>query len=206
MYQALHAASVTLQQFIDAAIKADSFLFAPAAPFRARGMVVSLNTPKEMEENHQEGVSLWLYRVIRDDQRLNDPPLRISATELQPPPLPLRLHYLVTPVTSRENLGDPDTEQYLLGKVMQAFHTSALLRGADLRGELAGTDAQLNVRLETLALDEMSRIWEALEGTYQLAVSYEVAVVDIDSAREPDNLVPVAEVIAEIGQIVVGTA
>jgi hypothetical protein len=201
MYQALHAASTTLMQFIDAQIKADSFLFAPAAPFRARSMVVSLNTPKEMEENNQEGVSLWLYRVIRDEQRLNDPPLRISATELRPPPLPLRLHYLVTPFTSRANLGDPDTEQYLLGKVMQTFHTTPLLHGADLRGELAGSDAQLHVRLETLSLDEMSRIWEALEGTYQLAVSYEVAVVNIDNAREPESLTPVQEVLAEIGQI-----
>lgn len=202
MYQALHATSLTLQQFIDAQIKSDSFLFAPAAPFRARGMVVSLNTPKEMEENNQEGVSLWLYRVIRDEQRLNDPPLRISPTQLRPPPLPLRLHYLVTPITSRVNLGDPDTEQYLLGKVMQSLYTNALLRGTDLRGELSGTDAQLHVRLETLALDEMSRIWEALEGTYQLAVSYEVAVVNIDSAQEPENLTPVQEVLAEIGQIV----
>lgn len=205
MYQALHATSQTLQQFIDAEIKSDAFLYALAAPFRARGMVISLNTPKVMDENNQEGVSLWLYRVIRDDQRLNDPPQRISATELRPPPLPLRLHYLATPITSRTNLGDPDTEQYLLGKIMQSLHTTPLLRGADLRGELAGSDAELHVRLETLALDEMSRIWEALEGTYQLAVSYEVAVVDIDSAREPDSLVPVAEVIAEIGQIV-GTA
>lgn len=202
MYQALHATSLTLQQFIDAEIKADSFLFAPAAPFRSRGMVVSLNTPKEMEENNQEGVSVWLYRVVRDEQRLNDPPLRISATQLRPPPLPLRLHYLIVPFTSRVNLGDPDTEQYLLGKVMQSLYTNALLRGTDLRGELAGSDAQLHVRLETLALDEMSRIWEALEGTYQLAVSYEVAVVDIDSAREPENLTPVQEVLAEIGQIV----
>lgn len=201
MYQALHATSVTLQQFLDAEVKSDSFLFAPAAPFRARGMVISLNTPKEMEENDQEGVSLWLYRVIRDEQRLNDPPVRISADQLRPPPLPLRLHYLITPITSRANLGDPDTEQYLLGKVMQSFYTNPVLRGSDLRGELVGSDAQLHVRLETLDLDQMSRIWEALEGTYQLAISYEVAVVNIDSAREPDSLTPVQEVLAEIGQI-----
>jgi hypothetical protein len=202
MYQALHAVSLTLQRLIDAEIKADSFLFAPTAPFRARGMIVSLNTPKEMQDNNKEGVSLWLYRVIRDEQRLNDPPLRISATQLRPPPLPLRLHYLVTPFTTRANLGDPDTEQYLLGKILQSLHVHSVLRGADLQGELAGSDAELHVRLETLGLDEMSRIWEALDGSYQLAVSYEVSVVDIDSAREPDSLAPVQEVLAEIGLIV----
>jgi regulator of sigma D len=58
------------------------------------------------------------------------------------------------------------------------------------------------VRLETLGLDEMSRVWEALEGSYQLAVSYEVAVVNIDSALEPDSVVAVQEVLADVGQIV----
>ncbi len=204
MYQALHSVSSTLQQFVDGQIKADTFLFAPGAPFRQRGMVISLNTPKEMDDAGKEGVSLWLYRVIRDEQRLNDPPVRINATQLRPAPLPLRLHYLVTPFTTRANLGDPDTEQYLLGKILQLFHSHSVLRGADLRGELAGSGAELHVRLETLGLDEMSRIWEALDGNYQLSVSYEVAVVNIDSALEPDSLVPVQEVLAEVGQIVGG--
>lgn len=202
MYQALHATSITLRDLIDAQIRADSFLFGVAAPFRTRSMVVSLNTPKEMEDNDQEGVSVWLYRIVRDEQRLNDPPLRVSATQLRPAPLPLRLHYLITPYTTRTNAGDPDTEQYLIGKVIQSLHAHAVLQGADLRGELAGTDATLTVRLETLALDEMSRIWDALDGTYQLSVSYEVSVVAIDSAREPVGVVPVVDVLAEVGQIV----
>ena len=103
MYQALHATSATLQQYLTAQIKADTFLYAPTSPFRARSMAVVLNTPKEMDDNHQEGVSLWLYRIVRDEDRLNDPPRRIAPNLVQPTPLPLRLHYLVTPLTSRDN-------------------------------------------------------------------------------------------------------
>ncbi len=132
------------------------------------------------------------YRVKRDDLRLNDPPRRTSATTVAHRPLPVRLHYLVTPITTRANLGDPDTEQYLLGKVLQSFHSIAMLRGADLKGELTGTDAELSIRLESLDLDQISRIWEALEGSYQLSVSYEVTLVDIDSARQPENRTPVS--------------
>lgn len=205
MYQAVHAISSSLKQFLEAEIKADTFLFAPTAPFRVRGMIVSLNTPKEMQDNGKEGVSLWLYRVVRDEQRLNDPPVRISATQYSPAPLPLRLYYLVTPLTTRTNLGDPDTEQYLLGKVLQSLHSHPVLRGADLRGELVGADAEVHMRLETLGLDEMSRIWEALEGSYQLSVSYEVGLVKIDSALEPQSRVPVQQVLAEVGQIASAT-
>jgi hypothetical protein len=201
MYQALHATSATLQQFLGDQIVADNFLYAPGSPYRQRSMAVVLNTPKEMEENSQEGISLWLYRVVRDDQRLNDPPLRTSPHTLKQPPLPLRLHYLVTPLTSRANKGDPDTEQYLMGKVMQCLHSHAVLQGADLQQELSGTTAELHVRLESLCLEELTRVWDALEGSYQLSVSYEVSVVNIDAAQAPEPVVPVLEVIPRAGLI-----
>ena len=51
-----------------------------------------------------EGLSLWLYRVLRDDMRLNDPPERLAPTLFRAPPLPLRLHYLITPVTLTSSL------------------------------------------------------------------------------------------------------
>ena len=195
MYQALHATSRTLADFIENEINADPFLTGPGPghPFRERGMHVLLNTPAEMAvtNNPKEGISLWLYRVVRDEERLNDPAMRISATQLRPPPLPLRLHYLVTPVTSRANDGDPDTEQYLLGKVLQLFHSKSQFRGADLHGELAGTSGELFVRLETMSVDEITRVWDALEGSYQLSVSYEVSLVNIDAALEPESIMPV---------------
>jgi hypothetical protein len=62
-------------------------------------------------DKSREGISLWLYRIVRDSERLNDPPLRISSDAVKPPPLPLRLHYLITPITGRANDGeapDPD--------------------------------------------------------------------------------------------------
>src|ERR1044071_6597552 len=98
MFQALHATSVTLQHFITAQITSDPFLAGPSTPFTLLGMMVSLQTPPEMIDAGREGVSLWLYRVMRDDQRLNEPPRRLTATTFAPRPLPLRLHYLVTPI------------------------------------------------------------------------------------------------------------
>lgn len=205
MYQAIHATSKTLQHYLETEIKADPFLGGTgpgAGPFTTRGMQVSLRTPKEME-NLEEGVSLWLYRVVADDQTLNNPPLRIGRDLMQAPPLPIRLHYLVTPWTSRDNEGDPDTEQFLLGKVLQLFHSKPLLRGADLREQLAGSTAELRVRLETMSLDEITRVWDALEGSYQLSVSYEVSVVNIDAATQPVAANPVQVVLPQYG-IVVG--
>jgi hypothetical protein len=202
MYQSLIATSKTLLDLVDSAIRADPILFAPTSPFKVRGMSVRLQTPFEMKDQNHEGVSVWLYRIIRDDERLNDPPTRPTPTTIKPPPLPLRLHYLMTPITSRDNDGDPETEQYLMGKILQLFYSHPVVRGVDLKDELAGSDAELHVRLESLSIDELARIWDALEGSYQLSVSYEVAVVNIDSALEPDAVAPVTTVLPEYSVIV----
>jgi|RhiMethySRZTD1v2_1073278.scaffolds.fasta_scaffold279082_2 hypothetical protein len=197
MYTALRASSRTVAKFLEARFQADPLL----SGFFGGGMVVSLATPQEMNEKPAEGLSVWLYRIIRDDQRLNDPPVRISPTELRPPPLPVRLHYLMTPVTN-EQTGDPETEQLILGKVLQLFHSHPVLAGADLQAEFAGTAVELRVRLEPLMLEEITRVWEALDGSYQLSVSYEVSVVNIMPELEPEQVSPVTISMPEHGLIV----
>ena len=65
MYTALRATSQTLAAYIRQRLEADPNL----APFFGSSgtMVVSLNTPQEMTQPPaQQGVSVWLYRVIRD--------------------------------------------------------------------------------------------------------------------------------------------
>jgi hypothetical protein len=197
MHTALRATSQTLRTFLQSGFEAAPDL----RPFFDAGsggtMTVALQTPHEMIRAGAEGVSVWLYRVIRDDQTLNQLPRRISVTETLPPPLPLRLHYLVTPLTAAQTPGGSETEQVILGKVLQLFHDTPRLRGTDLVNELAGTDVELQVRLETMSLEEITRVWDALEGSYQLSISYEVSIVDIDSEQQPDRAAPVTVVIPE---------
>jgi hypothetical protein len=199
MFQALHATSETLRNYLQSSFDADPFFGTALQPWLDRNMRVFLQTPSEMAGSGDEGLSLWLYRVIRDEERLNDLPTRIGPDQLRSPPLPVRLHYLVTPLTNRDNDGDPETEQYALGKVLQLFHSKPRLRGADLRGQFAGTGGELFVRLETLSLEEITRVWEGLNGSYQLSVSYEVSMVDIASAVEPQSFTPVLVMLPESG-------
>jgi len=198
MYTALRATTQTIRKFLEARFQADPLL---GTLFTVGGMVVTMNTPEEMTEKPAEGLSVWLYRIIRDEQRLNDPPTRLSPTELLPPPLPLRLHYLITPITS-ERFGDPETEQIIMGKALQIFYSHPILRGSDLQAEFSGTEVELKIRLEPMTLDEITRVWEALEGSYQLSVSYEVSVINITPEIEPERIAPVEIALPEYGVIV----
>jgi hypothetical protein len=199
MFTALYSTSIALSAYLRAYLQS---VPAPGLGFGGGGSrVVSIDSPHEMREDaKQEGLSVWLYRVQRDDQRLNMPDERVATHLLRRPPLPLRLHYLLTPVTFKGSSGGAsDVEQKVMGRAMQALHTRPILRGADFTGtDFEGTEVELHVRLEALALDEMSRVWEALEGSFQLAVSYEVSVVNIDVATEPVRIVPVAIALPEV--------
>jgi hypothetical protein len=196
---AIRATSRTLADYLQAEFELDpdlSALFAPPGTMR-----VYLNTPADMAG--RAGVSLWLYRVVRDDLTLNRPPLRISPIETRPAPLPLRLHYLLAPMTPHNQADAPETEQAILGKALQALNDHPTLTGVDLRDDFTGTDTVITARFEPLTIDELARIWDALDTSYRTSVSFEVTVVelyrDVPQQSGPPVRVPVLDAGIEVG-------
>jgi hypothetical protein len=84
--------------------------------------------------------------------------------------------------------GDRETEQLMLGRVMQVLYDDAILDGPELLGDLAGTPVELRVSLSTMKLDDRARIWWAINLPYHLSVNYEVRVVDIDATVETSSV------------------
>jgi hypothetical protein len=124
-------------------------------------------------------VTLFLYDIVEEATVRN----RNKTTERQPggellvrkQPLGLCLHYMLTAWG-----GDRETEQLMLGRVMQVLYDDAILDGPELLGDLA-------VSLSTMKLDDRARIWWAINLPYHLSVNYEVRVVDIDATVETSS-------------------
>lgn len=164
------------------------------------GVPIDLRSPKEMrEDGDATGVSLWLYRAVRNGHTLNNPPERDAANRLLRHPLPVNLYYLVTPIAQNS-----DDEQLLLGRVLQIFNDHGTVRGPLLVDALAGGTEEFRLSLEPLSLEELTRVWDALKEPYQLSVSYLVQVVSIDSAREPVGIGAVTSLNTEFMPIVAG--
>jgi len=205
MKTALRDCSASIRQMLEQALRDDSDLSPFFDPFDPNPdaigtLIVTLNNPEEFEEQEHEGVSIWLYLIERDGETLNRPPRRVAADRMLSPPLPLRLHYLVTPQVNfhtREHAAD--LEQLILGKILQVFQDESSLRGARLLNTLSGQGLEFFLRLETLSLEQITRVWEALDRPYQLCVSYEVSIVPIHSALEPAVIVPVDVALPEYG-------
>lgn len=158
---------------------------------------VTPQTPREMSEKNLQGLSVWLYRVERDEHHINQTPRRVAFNQVEPRPLPLRLHYLISPIA----LGGEEglLEQKILGVVLQTFHDQPILEGANLQPELRKATGRITVRLESQGLEEITRVWDALERSYQLCVSYEVSVVMVASYTEVEQRTPVDVVLPEYG-------
>ena len=107
MYTALFATSQTLADFLQNRLENDPNLRTFFNSGLGGTMVVSLRNPEEMADKNEQGLSLWLYRVTRDEDRLYDPLERITPSLFQEPPMPLRLHYLFTPVVDTSTVTGP---------------------------------------------------------------------------------------------------
>ncbi|SIT58611.1 hypothetical protein BQ8794_50713 [Mesorhizobium prunaredense] len=158
-----------------------------AGPFV--GTQIDLRSPKELRLAgvQQAVVSLWLYRASRVEDLVNAPPVRIPPNRLVQRPLPLNLTYLVTPLAK-----DTLTEQRLLGLAMQAMHDNALLGADFLVPQLVDSGTRtLSVHLEPHSLEELTRIWHALQEPYELSAAYVVQYVPIVSHRDVIDGAPV---------------
>lgn len=162
------ATSVSLAALLEQALGHDP---APALS----GLQVDLRSPREMAlDGDGLGLSVWLYRVdAKIDRRTVMPaPLRTGQWRDEAGPA-LELHYLVTPIAA-----GPADEQAVLGRVLEALRENPVLTGPDLRGGLTG---EVRLSLETLTLEESTRLWTALQEPYRLAV----AVLARPLAQEP---------------------
>jgi hypothetical protein len=67
---------------------------------------------------------------------------------------------------------------------MQVFYDRAILQGTDLTGSLAASGEEVRLILNPVALEETTRVWQAMEMSYRLSLVYLVRVVMVDSRRE----------------------
>jgi hypothetical protein len=94
----------------------------------------------------------------------------------------LNLRYLITPITQ-----NPEDDQVVLGKILQLFHETSILRGSNLQGILSESGEDLKVVLDGLTIEDLSKIWSILTTPYRLSVSYTVYPVKIEYAVQPDE-------------------
>ena len=140
-------------------------------------------------------LNLYLYQTtVNAGWRNLDNPRQVRPGETGLPPLALNLHYLLT--AYGRDTDDETISHRVLGGAMSVLHDHAVLGRAEIGSALAGSglDEQFErVRItpSSLPMDEMSKLWTALQTPYRVSAGYEVTVVLIDSLAGARAALPV---------------
>jgi hypothetical protein len=137
-----------------------------------------------------------LYRVVENPYVKNQYPVAGPGGMFRKPPLTLDLNFMITPL-----LKEPEDRQIVLGKVMQVLYDKAILEGADLTAPLDAADEPIRLTLNPVPLEEITKVWQAMELDYKLSVCYIARVTFLDSSRT-NSSARVVEKTANYGEVV----
>ena len=176
---AIAAVTATLTNMIQAAISADATV--------SSGTVTARPPDRARQGGPVNQVNLFLYRTSIDAAWRNQDPPAIRPGESGQPPLPLVLSYLITAY------GEDDDEilaHRLLGIAMAVLNDTPVLSRSQIASALPAPGSDLQNQVERVRItpdprpqDEISRMWTTFNTGYRLSVSYDAAVVLIDSTR-----------------------
>jgi hypothetical protein len=135
-------------------------------------------------------LNLFLYKVKENStlKNLDWQVKRGGPKRLVPPPLSLNLFYLMTAYAANDALTGNSNAQDVLGEAMRVFYENPIIPSEYLADKLQDSREQLKIIMNTLDLDELSKIWSTFTQPFRLSVLYEVSVVQLDmkSGREVD--------------------
>ncbi|MDT9694971.1 Pvc16 family protein [Streptomyces sp. P17] len=120
-----------------------------------------------------DGKGVLALIALEEHEHLRNLPLTDGAAGLVRAPLALKLHYVAT------FMGDHDEAQRRLARIVQAFHTTPILRRHMLKPPLADEVETLTIRLVGPTHDQRNQIWGALGRPGRLALFYEVDVAPV---------------------------
>ena len=157
------------------ALLEDRMQLAPDVP-------VTLLAPDEPGATRR--VNLFLYKV-QENPFLNNLDWQVSPTNparINPPPLSVKLFYLLTPYAQNDADTGNTTAHEILGEAMRVLYENSVVTDVHLVDGLDDAFEQITITQSKLDLEELSKIWGTFAEPFRLSVPYEVSVVQLDQS------------------------
>lgn len=139
-----------------------------------------------------EGITIYLYLVTANTTRRNMPP-RISPNGKRTrPPLPLDLHFLITPWSI-----SADTQLSFLGWAMRVLDDTPIIAANYLNYDFPGKEVfhpeeTVELLFNPIPIQDMAPLWEDLHQVKMMpSVTYVARLVPIESEEEVSEGAPV---------------
>jgi len=134
------------------------------------------------ERGGDRRINLFLYKV-QENAALKNMDWQVkrgAPNQLVPPPLALNLFYLMTTYAPNDPQTGNSTAHAILGDAMRVFYENAIIPEDHLADGLIGSREHLRIMINTLDLDELSKVWSTFTQPFRLSVLYEVSTVQLD--------------------------
>ena len=163
---------------------------------------VTVLSPDEAKTDRK--INLFLYK-IQENPFLKNADWQIKkgdAGRVVPPPLSLNLYYLMTPYAPNDPQTGHSTAHKILGDAMRVFYENPVVPSDYLDAAMKSAGEEVRIMLNTLDLEELSKIWNTFKQPFRLSVLYEISVVQIDPLPEKEKPLPIR--VRKVGVPVVG--
>lgn len=178
--RAIHAVGASLVSYLNRAfeISGQALTAVPACKVR---LLSSGDFTKIDHVLDLPALTLYLYRITMNEHARNV--RRLNGAPGQGVPLSVDLHYLLTAWAD-----SAQEEHTTLAWAMRELYMHPVLDAAALNKD-AGWDPADAIQIvpSELNLEDMLRIWDAVEPSYRLSVSYIARLVRVDPDRTPDH-------------------
>jgi hypothetical protein len=190
-----HAVAATSQAILN--------LLANACPVpEFAGIRFELYESRNFLSPMEEGLSLYLYRIVPSETRRNLPPRTAADGRRYRAPVPVDLHYLLTAWAK-----DAVKQQRILGWALRALEDapilpSGLLNQPGPEPDTFRPEETVEVVLESLSIADLNYIWEVARDRQQPSIAVAARMVTLESTQTLEDAPPVSTRIFGAGKVV----
>ena len=140
---------------------------------------IEISSPADQDVDYIVG--LYLYD-IREESDISQPPfIRKGRVQLQKPPKPYGLYYMVfINGSSQMGLKAPDIQK-IIGRIAQIVNDNSSVRPNQLQAWLDTQEPPIVLSQAKISLEEKVRVWQAISKPYQISLFYKAAPVFLSS-------------------------
>lgn len=150
---------------------------------------ITLAAPDDVTDDSEIRISVLLRKIGKDPALNNRSRVNTGDNTYQDPPLALELQYLLTAYPPAELTSVAErmqTQQALLGRVLQTMYDAAVLDADQLSGSLRET-ASLKCTINEEKTDRIEEWWHSVaSGPLQPSVVYDVGPIFIQSTTSEE--------------------
>jgi hypothetical protein len=184
-HQAIAAVTATLRSLLEESLGAE-----------IPGISVTSKAPDKahLGLEGQTQLNVFLFQASINAAWRNRPvPSQVKPGEVGYPPLALNLYYVITAYAPED---DEIACHKVLGKAMSFLHDHPELGPDEITLVMPGSELQnqierVRITPHILSLEDLSKLWSALQTQYRLSMMYHASVVLIESTRASKAPLPV---------------